>query len=82
MPKNLLSPTEVALMLGISRTHVWRKIQSGEIKAEKVGNRYIVPASQFKELRLSEPVSESEISKAVKRVVKEYGTTLKKLGAE
>lgn len=82
MSKNLLSPTEVARMLGISRTHVWRKIQSGEIKAEKVGNRYIVPAEQFKEILHSEPVSENEISSAVQRVVKEYGTTLKKLGAE
>ncbi len=82
MSKKLLSPTEVASMLGISRVHVWRKIQSGEIQAEKVGSRYVVPADQFKTLQPSDPVSENEIAKAVKRVVKEYGTTLKKLGAE
>ena len=82
MPHSYLSPTEVAKLLGISRTHVWRKIQSGEIRAEKIGTRYIVPADQFKNTGNSEPVREEEISKAVKRVVKEYGTTLKKLGAE
>ncbi len=82
MAKTFLSPTEVSKYLRISRTHVWRKIQTGEIKAEKVGTRYVVPAAQFPAMDQAEPVREAEIAKAVERVVKEYGPTLRKLGAE
>lgn len=82
MMEKYLSLTEVSQLLKISRTHVWRKIKSGEIRAEKAGNAYIIPIGQFEKHQQSEPVSRKEISDAVRRVVKEYGTTLKKLGAE
>ncbi len=40
--KDIMSVTEVAKLLGISRTHALRKINAGDIKATKVGNSYIV----------------------------------------
>jgi excisionase family DNA binding protein len=40
--KSLYAPTELAKILGVSRQEVIRRIWRGFIKAEKVGNQYII----------------------------------------
>lgn len=77
-----MSTTELAKIMGISRVAVYKKIKKGEIKATKVGRSYVIDKKDlgiFKE-ELTRQEKE-EINKAVKRVVKEYGETLKMLGS-
>jgi excisionase family DNA binding protein len=79
---NFLSTTELAKILGISRIAVYRKIKRGKIKAKKIAGNYAINKKDLggileKELSKKE---RKEIEKAVQRVVKEYGETLKLLG--
>lgn len=84
MSKKLLSTTELAKILGISRVAVFKKIKSGEIKAQKVGRNFVIDWSDLTEILGSVISSErkNEIEKSVKRTIKEYGETLKLLGKE
>lgn len=84
MGKKLLSTTEVAKILGISRIAVFKKIKSGEIKAKKIGRNFVVHERDLAEV-LSSILTESKkkkIEEAVKKTIKEYGETLKLLGQE
>lgn len=80
--KRFLSTTELAEILGISRVAVYKKIKKGQIKATKVDRNYVIDkkdlAGIFRE-KLTEK-EKSEIEKAVKKTVKEYGKTLRMLG--
>ncbi|MBI2676361.1 MAG: helix-turn-helix domain-containing protein [Candidatus Yanofskybacteria bacterium] len=80
----LLSTLEVAKILRISRVAVFKKIKSGEIKAEKVGRNYVVSKDEvLKALGLTiGEKSKTKIDDIVKRGVKEYGDVFKKLGKE
>lgn len=40
--KSLLSLTEAAKRLGISRQWCWTLIMMGRIKAERIGNQYVI----------------------------------------
>lgn len=80
--KKFISTIELAKILGISRIAVYKKIKKGEIKAIKVGRNFVIDKKDLgnilgKELTEKE---KKEIEKAVKRVVKEYGETLRLLG--
>jgi len=84
MDKKLLSTIEVAKILGISRVAVFKKIKSGEIKAEKVGRNFVIDRRELPDI-LSVILNENkkrEIEQSVKKTVKEYGQTLKLLGKE
>ncbi len=84
MTKELLSTTETAKILGISRIAVFKKIKSGDIPAKKVGRSFVIEKKDLPNM-LGAVLSESEkseIEKSVKRTVKEYGQTLKLLGKE
>lgn len=84
MNKGYFSTTEIAKILGISSVAVWKKIKSGEIKAEKFGRNYLIKKEDF--LKFSEGVlseeKKEEIKKAVKKIVGEYEEALKLLGKE
>ena len=83
MDKDFISTTESAKILGISRVAVFKRIKSGKIKATKVGRNFVInkkDLGDFFEKELS-PIKKEEIEKAVKKTVKEYGQTLKLLGA-
>lgn len=93
MSEVYLSTAQVAQIMGISRVAVWQKIKKGKIKAQQIGRSYFIASSELKRLgfldrqaiKQVEENSEDrrhEIEKAVKRVVREYGSTLKKLGEE
>jgi len=82
--KKHLSISELAEILGLSRTSVYRKVKAGEIGAVKVGRRLMIPRETVSEI-LGESVSDArkaEIETAVKRTVKEYGEVLILLGKE
>jgi len=82
--KNLLSTSEVAKILGVSRVTVFKKIQSGEIKAKKVGRNYVIENSDISAVLgiILSPERKIKIEKSVDKTVKEYGEALRKLGKE
>lgn len=79
--KKLISVSEAAEILGISRTHVLRKIKIGEISAQKVGKSYIINVSSLPDIY--QPLTEArkkQIEWAVEETIKEYGDVIRKLG--
>ena len=83
-----ISITELAKMLGISRVAVFKKIKKGQIPAEKIGRSYAISMEHVDEIvqhgksRILTEEKKVEIQKAVQKVIKEYGETLKLLGKE
>ncbi len=84
MDKNAFSISKVAKILGITRQAVLKKINSSQIKAEKIGRNFVINEKNLMEIlgtALSEKRKE-EINKAVDKTIKEYGETLRLLGQE
>ena len=79
-----LSTSELARILGISRIAVFRKIQKGQIKAVKAGRNYIIDPHDVGNILGTSLTSDDKraVDKAVKKTVREYGETLRLLGAE
>ncbi len=88
-----LSTTEAAKYIGVTRVTIFRWIKEGKLEAKKIGRSFAVPMKEVKKINRpareehaaskgDQEKREEEIRNAVKRVVKEYGKTLKKLGAE
>ena len=76
--------TELAKILGISRVAVFKKIKSGEIKAEKIGHMFVIPKNEF-EVILGKTLSKEQkriIDEGVKKTIKDYSKTLQLLGNE
>jgi len=76
-----ISATEAAKLLGISRIAVFKRIKSGQLKAEKVGRNYIIKIDDLGQI-FQEKISKEKkqtIDKAIKKTIKEYGEALKKL---
>lgn len=84
MNKKLYSTTEAAKILRLSRIEVFRKIKNGKIKAEKVGHNYAITHEDLLEAlgRIIGPSKRRHIERTVKKAVKEYGKTFKKLAEE
>lgn len=83
MKKHLTIP-EFADLMGISRIAVYKKVKAGKIPAEKVGRNYVITDKTVKQI-LGKELSENkkkQIDLVVKKVVKQYGPLLKKLGSE
>ncbi len=79
-----LSISEAASLLGMSRISVYKKIKKGEIQSIKIGRTHVIPKFSLGEIR-GESISrhrKTAINRAVKKVVKEYGELLRKLGNE
>lgn len=81
--KDMISIAEAAEIMGYSRQHVLRLINSGKIEAKKVGRSFVVDRNSlggvYKTLTVSE---KKEVDQAVAKVFREYGAALKKLGKE
>ncbi len=75
---------QLARMLGVSRITVYRKVKNGQIPAKKIGNTYVITDDEIQSILSKELTSKdkTKIEMLVKRVVKEYGETLKLLGKE
>jgi len=75
---------QLANMLGVSRIAVYKRVQKGQIPAEKVGNTYIITDKTVQEVlgrKVSQRIKE-QIDKTVRETIEEYGQVLKKLGRE
>ena len=82
--KEYLTIKELTEILHLSRQAIFRKVKSGEIKAEMVGKTYIIPKQQLDHVfynTLSNKFKK-EIDRGVSKVIKEYGDVIKKLGEE
>ena len=84
MNKEFFSTIEVARLLGISRVAIFKKIKSGQIKAQKVGRNFIIRQEDLADVLGSALTEEKKkkIEAAVKKTIREYGETLKLLGQE
>lgn len=83
MGDRLISTNEAAKILGISRIAVFKKIQAGRIKAEKVGRNFVIDkVILIGSLEKPDENRKKEISKVVNDVMKDYGDVIKKLGKE
>lgn len=83
MGDRLISTNEAARILGISRVAVFKKIQSGKIKAEKVGRNFVIDkVILIGSLEKPDENRKKEISKVVSDVLEDYGEVIKKLGKE
>lgn len=79
--REVYSVTEVAKLMGISRTHVLRKIKVGEIPATKVGKTYIINRSDLPGIyRHITDKDKKEVETAVNRTLSEYEDVIRKLG--
>lgn len=82
--KDIFSVQELAVILGISRIAVFKRIQKGQIKAQKVGRNYIIHRKDIRDL-VSDGLTatvKKEIDRGVGRVIREYGQTLQWLAKE
>lgn len=75
---------EAAKILRLSRVEVFRKIKDGKINAEKVGRNYVINQDDLLEAlgKVLGPKNKKKIEEAVKKAIKEYGSTFKKLAEE
>jgi excisionase family DNA binding protein len=82
-----VSVAELAKILGISRIAIFNKIKKGQIPAHKIGS-YAIYMEDVSDLihntgkGILTEEKKIDIKKAVEKVVKEYGETLKLLGKE
>ena len=78
-----ISVREAAEKMGYTRQHVLRLIQSGQVKAKRVGRNFVVDGSSlpslFGEITSAE---KKKVDEAVNKVFKHYGEALKKLSKE
>lgn len=82
--RDYYSVPQAAVLLGISRVAVFKKVKEGEIKAVKIGRSYAIPASYIRQVtgRILTPQRKRAIKQAVKKTVRQYGPLLIKLGNE
>ena len=84
MDRKMYSTIEVAKILRLSRIEIFRKIKARKIKAEKVGRNYFIAHEDLMEAlgKIVGPTKKQNIENAVKKAVREYGRTFKKLAKE
>lgn len=78
------STVEVARHLHISRIAVFKKVQSGQIVAQKIGRNYAITREAL-EAAIGSKLTEhqrEEIKTVVKRATKEYRDTFERLAKE
>lgn len=80
-----LTIPELAKIIGLSRSQVFRKVQAGLIPHQKVGRINLISKDYVNTVLALGNVTiedQKEIEKAVKKVVSQYGDVIKKLGAQ
>ncbi len=82
--KEYMSIPEAAKLLQLTRQAVHKKVKNGQIKAIRIGRNYAIPIKGLigiinKNLQAED---KDKIRSIVRRVVEEYGETLKLLGDE
>lgn len=82
--KDYFTVKELADLLRVSRITVFNRIKSGKIKAKKIGRNYIIYQKDLMDLSTNQLTENDKqnIEIGVKKVLKEYGDTIKMLGKE
>ena len=82
--KQYITISELSDLLCISHVAVWKRVKKGQIKAEKIGNMYVITDKEVANILRKKPTAKdkSQIEKAVKKAIKDYGEVLRKLGRE
>lgn len=79
--KEFYTIKEVADLLGISRIAVYKKVKLGKINAQKIGRNFAIRNNEIQCL-MGKNISNSDkkiLLAGIKKTIKEYGYTLKKL---
>ncbi len=84
MDQELLSTSQVAEILGVSRVTIFNKIKTGKIRAVKIGRNFVIEKKELLKAlgTLLSEEKKKEIEQVVRKGIKEYGETLKLLGKE
>ena len=82
--EKMYSVKEVAHMMGLSRITIFNYIKQGKLKAQKVGRNYVINSNDLSDITNRELSASDKkaIERGVKRVLSEYGETIKLLGKE
>ncbi len=74
---------QLATQMGVSRITVYNRVRRGEIPATRVGRYYVISADTVRKVLGLDttPDKTRRVSRAVRRVVEEYGELLEWLGA-
>jgi len=86
--KQYISVAELANMLKISRIAIFKRIQKGQIPAQKVGRAYVIAINDVDNItngKVTKILTENQkkiVTQAVQKTVNEYGQTLQLLGKE
>ncbi len=75
---------EAAKLIGVSRIAVYKRVKSGKLKAIRTGRNFAIPETALQILpnRPLDARAKAKIKSGVKRVVSEYGETLRLHGKE
>ncbi len=83
MKPEVITTSELAGMLGVTRQTVFNWIKNGHLKANKVGNSYAIPRASIPELATRTASAKKRIIEtAVDNTISQYGEVLKRLGSE
>ena len=82
LEKRMYSLAEVANILGISRIAVHKKIKNGQLRAQMVGNSYVIDSADIPFGDNLPQLVKDDIEKVVKKAVVEYGEAFKLLAKE
>lgn len=82
--KNYYTVKELADIMGLSRITIFNRVKSGKIKAEKIGRNYIIYKKDLEKILGHDLTADDKISieSGVKKVLSEYGDTIRMLGKE
>jgi excisionase family DNA binding protein len=82
--QRLLSTSQAAHLLGVSRIAVFKQIKQGKIRAARVGRKYVIRAEDLPVVTGTALTDREKhrMDAAVDRAVREYGETLRLLGQE
>lgn len=82
--KDYYTVKEFADLTSVSRVTVFKKIKSGQIKAEKIGRNFIIYKKDLSGMFDNALTQEDkdDIKSGVQKVLKDYGDTIRMLGKE
>jgi predicted DNA-binding transcriptional regulator AlpA len=79
-----ISIPKAAEILGMSRIALYKQVKRGDVKSIKIGKTHGIKRSVLSEIgggRVT-PARKKQINRGVKKVIKEYGDLLTRLGKE
>lgn len=79
--EDYITVPEYAKRVGLSRSQVFRIVQSGEIRSRKFGRMYLIPVEELNKITGNFSAEDTDlVAKGVKKVISEYGEVIRDLG--